>query len=63
MSLDKERVKRQINQLEFARKLIVTAFEDLKNIQEFREGAGNLGNREAILTLLDDTINAARGTL
>lgn len=55
--MDVNRIKRNIDQLRAAKQIIELCFEDLKNIQSFREGpSGNLLYREKLLAMLSSVI-------
>lgn len=61
--MDNQRIKRNLNQLRAAEQIIGLCFEDLKNVQAFRESiAGNVLYREKMLAMLQ-TIIAQTETL
>lgn len=59
--MNKQRIESNIKNLETAKKLVILAFEDLKNIREFRNSIpGGLIKRSHLLTQMDLVIDLAK---
>lgn len=56
--MDKQRIQRNIVRLQAALMDMKIAFEDLKNIESFREGS--FGDREQVMALLKTIIESAK---